>query len=512
MQPLFSVAQIRQIEQTSPLPPAELMQRAAHAVKQWLQQRLHAGQSALFLAGPGNNGGDALLAAALLATACPTIFVEVWLAANPKKLPYEAAGAYATVQQQQAPHLQIKVLADNAQAPTCTKVPDWIVDGLFGIGLTRAIEGRDAQLLQYAQQQAHQGAKILALDVPSGLNVDSGYVVDSKEGKRTILPADHTLTMIGLKPGFYMVDGRDYTGEIHLNDLDIPAHCLPKPCAVLNELALFQAALPRRYHRSHKGSHGALAIIGGGVGMIGAPLLSARAALFGGAGKVKVGLLQQANLGVDILYPELMITLAAALRLEDYQTLLLGPGMGSLGVEWIAAALEQAVPCVLDADALNQIAASPLLRQSLTTRGSQNRATILTPHPLEAARLLACSVDVVQHARLDAAAKLARQFKATIVLKGSGTVIAAEDEQIVINPTGNGALASAGTGDVLAGLIAALVVQGMPTYLAACAGVWLHGQAADDLVAQGQGPVGLNASALAAVIRQQLNSSSKLIS
>ncbi len=512
MQPLFSVAQIRQIEHTSPLPPAELMQRAAHAVKQWLQQRLHAEQRVLFLAGPGNNGGDALLAAALLAKACPTIFIEVWLAAHPKELPYEAACAYATAQQQQqASHLKINVLADNAQVPTCSKVPDWIVDGLFGIGLTRAIEGRDAQLLAYAQQQAHQGAKVLALDVPSGLNADSGHVVGS-EVKSTILPADHTLTMIGLKPGFYMVDGRDYTGEIHLNDLEIPTHCLPTPCAVLNAPALFQAMLPRRYHRSHKGSHGSLAIIGGGVGMVGAPLLSARAALLSGAGKVKVGLLHQANLSVDTLYPELMLTLASALRFEDDQTLLLGPGMGNLGAELIAVALEQAAPCVLDADALNQIATSPLLRQGLTARGSQNRVTILTPHPLEAARLLACSVDAVQKARLGTATKLAQQFKATIVLKGSGTFIAAEGEQRVVNPTGNGALASAGTGDVLAGLIAALVVQGMPAYLAVCAGVWLHGQAADDLVALGQGPVGLNAGALAAAIRQRLNFPTKIIS
>jgi hydroxyethylthiazole kinase-like uncharacterized protein yjeF len=130
---------------------------------------------------------------------------------------------------------------------------------------------------------------------------------------------------------------------------------------------------------------------------------------------------------------------------------------------------------------------------------------------LEAARLLACSVDAVQKARLDVAAKMAQQFKATIVLKGSGTVIAAEGEQIVVNPTGNGALASAGTGDVLAGLIAALLAQGMPSYLAACAGVWLHGQAADDLVALGQGPVGLNAGALAVAIRQRLNVPTKMV-
>ena len=511
MQTLFSIAQIRQIEHAAPLPPTELMQRAAQAVTQWLQQRLHAGQSVLFLAGPGNNGGDALLAATLLAKVCPTIFIQVWLAAHPEKLPYEAAYAYAAAQQQQSSHLQINILADNAGVPTCSNVPDWIVDGLFGIGLTRAIEGRDAQLLEYAQQQANQGAKILALDVPSGLNADSGHAVNGLMANSAILHADHTLTMIGLKPGFYMVGGRDYTGEIHLNDLGIPAYCLPQPCAILNELALFQAALPCRYHRHHKGSHGSLAIIGGRAGMVGAPLLCARTALFGGAGKVQVGLLHQTNLDVDILYPELMLTLANALRLEDYQTLLLGPGMGSIGTEWIASALEQVAPCVLDADALNQIAASPLLRQSLAARGSQNKVTILTPHPLEAARLLACSVDAVQKARVDVAAKMAQQFKATIVLKGSGTVIAAEGEQIVINPTGNGALASAGTGDVLAGLIAALLVQGMPSYLAACAGVWLHGQAADDLVADGQGPVGLNASALAAAIRQRLNFPKKIV-
>jgi hydroxyethylthiazole kinase-like uncharacterized protein yjeF len=239
--------------------------------------------------------------------------------------------------------------------------------------------------------------------------------------------------------------------------------------------------------------------------MIGAALLSARAALFSGAGKIVVGLLATPIQTVDWLYPELMLTSATTLELTQFQAILIGPGMGAVTDTLLEAVLQQATPCIIDADAINQIANSDRLFELLYQRSSNHYTTVLTPHPLEAARLLRTDVTSIQDARLAAAQALAKKTGATVVLKGSGTIICETDQAILINPTGNGALASAGTGDVLAGVIAAFVAQGMSGYSAASAAVWLHGQAADDLVMTENGPIGLNASALAAAIRARLN-------
>ena len=379
-----------------------------------------------------------------------------------------------------------------------------------------------AKLIHLANRLAAEGARILAIDVPSGLNADHGQLIQTIQTlpdgweRQNIVPqlpenntvaicAHHTLTMLGLKPGLYMADGRDYAGEIHLAKLDIPATVYPKPQAYLNDPEHFHTALPRRLHNSHKGHYGKLAIIGGSSGMIGAALLSARAALFSGAGKIIVGLLATPIQAVDWLYPELMLTSADTLELAEFQAVLIGPGMGKVTDTLLEAVLQQAAPCVIDADAINQIADSNRLFELLCQRSRNCYTTILTPHPLEAARLLHTSVTSIQDARLAAAQKLAQKTGATVVLKGSGTVICETDQAILINPTGNGALASAGTGDVLAGVIAAFVAQGMSGYLAASAAVWLHGQASDDLVMTENGPIGLNASALATAIRARLN-------
>jgi hydroxyethylthiazole kinase-like uncharacterized protein yjeF len=311
--------------------------------------------------------------------------------------------------------------------------------------------------------------------------------------------------MIGLKPGLYMVDGRDFAGEIHLAKLDMPKTAFPEPQAYLNDPEFFHTALPRRLHNSHKGCYGKLAIIGGNSGMIGAALLSARAALFSGAGKIIVGLLAKPVEAVDWLYPELMLTSAETLELAECQAVLIGPGMGKVTEPFLEDVLQQAVPCVVDADAINQIADSGKLFELLCQRRQNQYTTVLTPHPLEAARLLHTSVASIQEARMSAAQKLAQTTGATVVLKGSGTVICEANHATLINPSGNGALASAGTGDVLAGVIAALVAQGLSGYVAASAAVWLHGQAADDLVMTENGPIGLNASALLTAIRARLN-------
>lgn len=507
MKPLFSIEQIRHIETDSAIEANILMRRAAQAISLWLQRQLQAGERVLFLAGAGNNGGDALTAAFMLAAAQPDVTIEIWLTALPEQCTPLTQQAYSKLQQAHYPNIATKIITSEHELPS-TRAADWIVDGLFGIGLSKPITSIPATLVSIANDLALQGTRILAIDLPSGLDANHGNTSSSTQPNETppvVIRAHHTLTMIGLKPGLYTSYGRDYAGEIHLAKLDIPETFYPTPQAYLNDPEFFQAALPQRPHSGHKGNYGKLAILGGAHGMIGAPLLSGRAALLSGAGKITIGLLATSNPMVDWLYPELMLTSATDLDLNKFQALLIGPGMGQATHDLIAAALQQTTPCIIDADALNQIADSDELLEKLYQRKNKHYATILTPHPLEAARLLCSDVASIQSARLESAKMLANKTGATIVLKGSGTVICETDQPILINPTGNGALATAGTGDVLAGVIAALVAQGMSGYLAASASVWLHGQAADDLVITGHGPIGLNASALAMAIRARLN-------
>jgi ADP-dependent NAD(P)H-hydrate dehydratase / NAD(P)H-hydrate epimerase len=260
--------------------------------------------------------------------------------------------------------------------------------------------------------------------------------------------------------------------------------------------------LKPRPHNSHKGSYGDVLVVGGSAGMQGAVILAARAALHAGAGRVYAGFFGTAP-SFDPMQPELMCRDAGALDFAS-GVVLAGPGLGvsqeaRLLLEKIVAL---APVLVLDADALNLAAADVGLREKIASRTG---ATLITPHPAEAARLLGSDTAAVQADRLKAAATLAKNLHAICVLKASGSIIAAPDGQAVINPTGNPALASAGSGDVLGGLCAALLAQGVPAWEAALAAVWLHGAAADALVEQGVGPIGLCAGELITAIRVQIN-------
>ena len=287
-----------------------------------------------------------------------------------------------------------------------------------------------------------------------------------------------------------------------------------------NQPALFSSLLKVRDLDTHKGSFGSLHVVGGAPGMVGAALLAARSALYAGAGRVLVYPLEK--LSHDAAHPELMLrdldSLPAALAAapNEHSGLVCGPGLGnnSTACSVLAHSLASTLPLVLDADALNLIAEQPDLAEALKNREA---VSVITPHPLEAARLLRCSVEHIQHDRAEAARQLARQFNCLVILKGAGSVIAgvksqhaAETESTqadwVINRTGNPALATAGSGDVLAGLLGTLLMQSpQQAFKAACAAVWLHGQAADDWAAQQGGTVGLTASELPSLIRQCLN-------
>lgn len=485
---LFTVAEVRQAEQAAAAqsPAGTLMQRAGHAATR-VAIELAGGATrgpVLVLAGPGNNGGDALEVAANLAQAGVNVtIVHLPCAGEPSP---ETAHALA------------RARASTVEFAETIPSGRWslVVDGLFGIGLARPVEGAARAMVEAVNALE---CPVLALDVPSGLDADSGAVI-GPDGVAVV--ATHTITFIADKPGLHTFAGRDYAGEVLVARLGVEDAMLPGASVHLNEPALFELAFVPRQHDSHKGSFGDVTVVGGAHGMAGAPILAARAALFSGAGRVYVAAIDPGP-AYDYVQPELMFRDAATFN-HPGSTIVAGPGMGdsATSMRLLAKLLDGTSPLVLDADALNLIAASPDMQARLSARTAPS---ILTPHPLEAARLLGVTAAVIQGDRLEAAREIAARFDAHVVLKGSGSVIAMPDGEAAINPTGNPGLASAGTGDVLAGLCGSLLAQGWPARDAALAAVWMHGEAADRLVADGVGPIGLTAGELPAAIRTVLN-------
>ena len=494
MTALYSLAEIRAIEHAAMrmLAPGTLMQHAGQAAaKLALSLLSHATgeRRILVLAGPGNNGGDALETAARLAHAGES--VSVLLFADPTKQSADAQQALTRARQSRA-----AFVATARAAELLAQRWSLVVDGLFGIGLTRPINGEIRAVIEQANRL---DCKVLALDIPSGLDADSGNIV----GQPGIaLHATETISFIADKPGLHTADGQDYAGDITVDALAIDPLLFTVPQAQLNDVQLFATALQRRQQNSHKGTYGDVAIIGGADGMAGAPVLAASAAAKCGAGRTFVAFAGQPP-AYDSVQPELMFRQAQQFDFSK-ATLVVGTGLGTSpeAAELVARALAAHVPLVLDADALNLIAHNQDLRRQLAARTD---ASLLTPHPLEAARLLACTSATIQADRLAAARQLARELNAIVVLKGSGSVIAQPRGNVAINPTGNAALATAGSGDVLAGICGALLAQGWPAWEAALAATWMHGQAADVLVQQGVGPIGLTASELIPTVRSVLN-------
>ena len=272
---------------------------------------------------------------------------------------------------------------------------------------------------------------------------------------------------------------------------------------------MLQPWLPVRAVDAHKGTSGSVAIIGGDDGMVGAVLLAARAALLSGAGRVYAAMLCDTAPSVDFLHPEIMMRRPDALAsLAQLDAVAIGPGLGQsdAAITELTFWLTQTCPLVLDADALNLIAQHQQLAELLKSRRGP---VVVTPHVGEAARLMAISSADIQKQRIESAVALAQSLQVTCVLKGAGTVIAEQGGSYCINSTGNSALATGGTGDVLTGVIASLIAQGLEPVSAAKLGVYVHGAAADYLVAQGVGPLGLTASDLLTAVRRVINQSSQ---
>ncbi|BEP55211.1 bifunctional ADP-dependent NAD(P)H-hydrate dehydratase/NAD(P)H-hydrate epimerase [Variovorax sp. V118] len=456
---LFDIAATRRIEQAaaSALPPHTLMQRAGLAAARLAMALAPHARTIWIACGPGNNGGDGFEAAAQLRHR--GFFPVVTFVGDEGRLP---ADAKASLQRARDAGVTF------ASAPPSSF--ELAVDALLGIGSTRPPSGTMAEWLARMHASA---SPVLSTDVPSGLDADTGTLSSNVDQVSTSARA--TLTFLTLKPGLFTAQGRDAAGMVWFDDLGCSSFARERPTARLAGTPSIQP----RTHASHKGSYGDVAVIGGASGMAGAALLAGSAALHGGAGRVFVGLLDPRAAPVDTSQPELMLRDAHALDLAG-MTVVCGCGGGDAVRELLPRVLSMAAALVLDADALNAIAADPSLQAQLIARGQAGAPTVITPHPLEAARLLGDTTGGVQANRLAAARALASRFGAVTVLKGSGTVIAdASDEPPVINPTGNARLATAGTGDVLAGMIGAALAMRRPAFEAACEAVWQHGRIAD---------------------------------
>ncbi|MDU0809937.1 MAG: NAD(P)H-hydrate dehydratase [Burkholderia sp.] len=499
--PLLRVSELRTAEISSikTLPPHTLMTRAGTSVARWLLERLDEVRSSKlsksesniiwFAIGPGNNGGDALVAA----TRLHQLGIQVEACVPIDTRHKDALWALSLAR---TAGVQI-----SKELPLSLEHYAWVVDGLFGTGLTNPLCGIFAEIATRIAARTKFFGRVLSIDIPSGLNSDTGEIV----GGKVSVKATHTLTFIAAKPGLYMNDGRDLAGEIEVMQLDVSIH--DSPSIHLASHNLFLNSLPERPFRSNKGTFGSLAVIGGNIGMSGALILTARAALFAGTGKVHIGFVGKNTQQIyDPLFPELMLNSASSLQLDKITAIVIGPGLGKCeeAISIVHNVIETNATILFDADGLNIIAAHPSLIELVALR--KIGTCILTPHPLEAARLLGSDKAVtIQYDRITTAQTLAARFKSIVVLKGIGTVIASPDGRLIINPTGNAALATSGTGDILSGIIGALLAQRVPAYEAAIAAVYLHGLAADVLVSKGIGPSGVTSKELTMMVRKLLN-------
>jgi len=450
-----------------------LMRRAGTFAAKWLDERLPCPHVTV-LAGPGNNGGDAIVCACELKRLGHTVQL-VMPGGEPKtELAREMLADWIA--------LGGTVISD----PYMTEKADAVVDGLFGTGLKRPITGDylDA-ILWFNERQCFR----LALDVPSGLHSETGHWVGTMPG----VTADATVTFLSAKSGLYMNEGVDAAGAVVVSELDVS---VPLTRLGLIEYSDFDHICQPRPKFSHKGTFGHVAVVGGAEGHIGAALLSARAALRMGAGTVTVELLTPNAMMVDPVAPELMFS-STPLDFSRFTAAVIGPGLGQSAAAKarLEAALASNIPLVVDADALNLIAGDKAL---LTTLLHRTVATVLTPHEAEGARLLKVTPQIIQSDRVNAVRDIALQTGAITVLKGPGTLIAMRSSRTWLSPYATASLATAGSGDVLSGMIASFLGQRYDTVESVLGAVMLHGYAGKERVA------GLTASEIAAIAVEPL--------
>jgi len=465
---LYTAEQVRELDRRAieelGIPGYELMTRAGHATLDALRRLWPDARSIAVLCGPGNNGGDGFVVARV--ARAQGLSVNVVSLTDPAKLRGDAARAFR----------DFAAGGGRCQpwSAECLDA-DVIVDALFGTGLTREPSGAAARMIAAANAS---GRPLVAVDIPSGLQSDSGAVLGAA------IRSSLTVTFIGRKVGLYLGTGPDQVGYLVFNDLDVPGETYATVAPVARLLAEtdVEAALPRRRRTSHKGDHGHVLVVGGGPGMPGAARLAGEAALRAGAGLVTLAVHPDST-AVVAARPELMCRAIRSVEdlgavLERATVVAVGPGLGRS--KWsravFAAALDAGLPAVVDADGLS------LLAESRRSRDDW----VLTPHPGEAARLIGSTSARVQRHRLATARSLQAMYGGHLVLKGAGSIVQSPGDLPRLCDRGNPGMASGGMGDVLTGIIAGIAAQCGDLGHAARAGVFVHAQAGDLAARRGE--------------------------
>ena len=489
MEPLYSAAQTRALDaaaiHTHGIPGITLMARAAQATFDCLITVWPEPDHVQVLCGTGNNGGDGFLLADIAHKR--GIGVTVWQLGDPAKVSGDAALA-----REQA---LANGVAIEPYEPGALLRYGILVDAMLGTGLGGEVRAPYDQAIADVNDL---GMPVLAVDIPSGLCADTGRVLGNA------VRADVTVSFIGLKRGLYTAAGPDCAGEIEFSSLGVPAEVyqvVPREVCLL-DLATLLEQFPMRPAQSHKGSYGTVLVVGGDYGMAGAASLAGEAALRSGAGLVRVATRPEHVAALVARTPELMARgVSSGLELmplvDAADVLVVGPGLGlsPWSEQLLQVAAESGKPMVLDADGLNLLAQGRVVAQAARDNW------LLTPHPGEAARLLASNNAEVQADRFAAAALLQQRFGGVVVLKGNGTLVA-DGAVLKLSDYGNPGMASGGMGDVLSGVLGGLLAQGLSLADSAALGVCLHGAAADLAAADGQR--GLAASDLIAPLRSLL--------
>ena len=472
---IFNSAQTRELDKYTiehePIRSADLMERAARALVRTIAQRWDRDVPVVVFAGPGNNGGDALAVSRLLqekgyAVATYLFNITGSLSADcaemRKRLTDRKNHQMTEVTQEfDPPHLDEATL---------------VVDGLFGSGLNKPLAGGFASLVKYINAS---GAQVVSIDLPSGLmSEDNTYNV-----RANIIRARLTLTFQQLKLSFLFAENQLFTGEVEVLDIGLSPDAIDKMDAqwTITEADEISAMLRPRDPFAHKGTMGHALIVSGSYGMAGAAVLATRACMRAGAGKVTVHTPKRNAAILQSLAPEAVLHLdreetifSEPVPTDDFQALAIGPGLGTTeqtAIAMIAQLRRAQCPAVADADALNILAAKHAWMQQLP------KGIILTPHAKELDRMEGLCVD--SYERLTKARRLAERLQGYVVLKGRYTAICMPDGHVAFNPTGNAGMATAGSGDVLTGIIAALLAQGLSPAEAAVCGVFIHGRAGD---------------------------------
>jgi NAD(P)H-hydrate epimerase len=476
------------------IPGFTLMQRAAQAAFSELQQSWSHANHAIVLAGAGNNGGDGYLIAAL--ALAENIKVKVIQFGDHSTLTGDAKKAHDFYIESGG----LCVTFDKDEFIEC----DVIVDALLGTGLKRPVTGDYAAAIELVNDLAsnmssRNAAHVLSVDIPSGLDANSGCPLG------IAIKADVTVTFVGMKLGLFTAAGREYSGRIVFNHLKIPKEVYQSMSATCHSIQLsdLHSVLGKRHADAHKGSFGHVLCIGGNTGMAGSVMLAAEAAARTGSGLVSVATLSKHATAAVQSCREIMVHGVDSVKelnplLTQASVIVIGPGLGqdAWAKELLSRVLEFDLPMVVDADALNLIASEPM----------QKNAWVLTPHPGEAARLLKSSTKEIQQDRLQSVQNLQKQYGGVAVLKGSGTLVTGgitSENSTSICTAGNPGMATGGMGDMLTGIIAGLLAQGLNGYDAARFGVQLHAQSAD--VAAENGMRGMLASDLFVPLKKLIN-------